>query len=55
MSAICFSTKVEKEQDDQGTWVKITMRGKWSVDTCFNMASAVNADQDFHRLPYTRF
>lgn len=30
MSAICFSTKVEKELDEAGTpWVIITMRGKW--------------------------
>lgn len=29
MSAITFSTKVEKETDEKGDWVKITMRGKW--------------------------
>lgn len=29
MSAITFSTKVEKETDEKGEWVKITMRGKW--------------------------
>ncbi|KAF3939363.1 hypothetical protein ABW19_dt0206752 [Dactylella cylindrospora] len=30
MSAIAFSTKVDKEVDEQGnTWVNITMRGKW--------------------------
>lgn len=29
MSAISFSTHVEKETDDKGDWVKITMRGKW--------------------------
>lgn len=30
MSAICFSTKVEKEVDDDGAqWVVITWRGKW--------------------------
>ena len=29
MSAVTFSTKVEKESDEQGEWVKITMRGKW--------------------------
>lgn len=29
MSAISFSTKVEKEVDEQGTWAKITLRGKW--------------------------
>jgi hypothetical protein len=32
MSAISFSTKVEKETDDKGDWVKITLRGKWCVD-----------------------
>lgn len=31
MSAISFSTKVEKETDDKGDWVKITLRGKWYV------------------------
>ena len=29
MSAITFSTHVEKETDDKGDWVKITLRGKW--------------------------
>ena len=29
MSAISFSTKVDKETDDKGDWVVITMRGKW--------------------------
>lgn len=29
MSAITFSTHVEKEVDDKGEWVKITLRGKW--------------------------
>jgi cyanate lyase len=29
MSAISFSTKVEKEVDDKGEWAKITLRGKW--------------------------
>jgi cyanate lyase len=31
MSAISFSTKVEKETDDKGEWVVITLRGKWYV------------------------
>ena len=31
MSAVTFSTKVEKETDEKGDWVKITMRGKWFV------------------------
>ncbi len=29
MSAITFSTHVEKETDEKGEWVKITLRGKW--------------------------
>lgn len=30
MSAIAFSTKVEKQEDEEGgTWAIITMRGKW--------------------------
>lgn len=30
MSAICFSTTVDKEVDDAGApWVVITMKGKW--------------------------
>ncbi|KAF2773132.1 cyanate hydratase [Teratosphaeria nubilosa] len=29
MSAISFTTKVEREEDDKGTWCKITLRGKW--------------------------
>lgn len=32
MSAICFSTNVDKEVDESGApWVVITMRGKWLV------------------------
>lgn len=32
MSAIAFSTKVEKETDDKGVeWAVITLRGKWCV------------------------
>ncbi|XP_072155661.1 uncharacterized protein [Bemisia tabaci] len=29
MSAVTFSTHVEKETDEKGDWVKITWRGKW--------------------------
>ncbi|KAF2087357.1 cyanate hydratase [Saccharata proteae CBS 121410] len=29
MSAITFSTKVEKETDEKGDWAVITLRGKW--------------------------
>ena len=33
MSAISFSTKVEKETDESGAnWVVITQRGKWWVE-----------------------
>jgi cyanase len=35
MSAISFSTKVEKETDEKGEWVKITLRGKWYVTLCW--------------------
>jgi len=35
MSAISFSTKVEKETDDKGDWVVITWRGKWLPFTRF--------------------
>lgn len=28
MSAISFSTKIEKETDEKGDWAKITLRGK---------------------------
>ena len=32
MSAICFSTKVDKEIDEAGApWVVITLKGKWLV------------------------
>jgi hypothetical protein len=33
MSGISFSTKIEKETDEKGDWAKITMRGKWYVDS----------------------
>ncbi|RKU44949.1 Cyanate hydratase [Coniochaeta pulveracea] len=36
MSAICFSTKVDKEVDESGAaWVVITLRGKWLPFTRF--------------------
>ena len=31
MSAISFSTHVDKEEDDKGTWVVIKLRGKGSL------------------------
>jgi cyanate lyase len=33
MSAISFSTKIEKETDEKGEWAKITLRGKWYVSS----------------------
>ncbi|KAI4149787.1 MAG: hypothetical protein LQ340_004448 [Diploschistes diacapsis] len=35
MSAISFSTKVEKETDEKGDWAVITLRGKWLPYTRF--------------------
>ncbi|KAI8943100.1 Cyanate hydratase [Plenodomus lindquistii] len=35
MSAISFSTKIEKETDEKGEWAKITLRGKWLPYTRF--------------------
>jgi len=36
MSAICFSTKVDKEVDESGaSWVVITLKGKWLPFTRF--------------------
>lgn len=39
MSAISFSTTVDKEEDDKGTWVKITLRGKVSAHPVWMMFS----------------
>lgn len=36
MSAISFSTKVEKETDDKGDWAVITLRGKWYAESFFH-------------------
>lgn len=39
MSAICFSTKVEKETAEDGsTWAVITLRGKWYVTLSFRLS-----------------
>jgi cyanate lyase len=52
MSAIAFSTKVQKETDDKGDWVVITMRGKWWVYSAlprlrlFCRSSAVSREAD---------
>jgi len=35
MSAISFSTKIEREVDDKGEWAVITLRGKWLPYTRF--------------------
>lgn len=35
MSAISFSTHVDRETDDKGEWVVIKLRGKWSVQFMF--------------------
>jgi len=54
MSAISFSTKVEKETDDKGDWVVITLRGKWYV-FCVRVYSRIETNHPSCRLPYTRF
>lgn len=41
MSAISFSTKVEKETDEKGDWAVITWRGKWYANRA---RSFLNAD-----------
>jgi cyanate lyase len=54
MSAIAFSTKVEKETDKDGNnWAVITLRGKW-----WGSHSAYRSCCDANyrdRLPYSRF
>lgn len=64
MSAIAFSSKVDKEVDDQGvTWVNITLRGKWYVDTSPFYCSPMSSPRSLAwrltcmlcRLPYSRF
>jgi cyanate lyase len=47
MSAISFSTKVEKEVDDKGEWAKITLRGKWYGHILVYLANA-NSDSGCH-------
>lgn len=60
MSAICFSTNVEKEVDDAGaSWVVITLKGKWYVQihlktkTSWSLGMTMIANRP--RLPFTRF
>lgn len=55
MSAITFSTKVEKEVDDKGEWCKITLRGKWSVSTLDSLMITISRANVLSRLPYSRF
>ena len=54
MSAISFSTKVEKETDKDGNkWAVITMRGKWYVmGFCFREMQMTDWSI---RLPFSRF
>ena len=54
MSAIAFSTKVEKEVDEQGNaWAVITLRGKWYA---FPLSQKQHENStDPSRLPFTRF
>ena len=55
MSAISFSTKVEKETDKDGNnWAVITLRGKWCVDFLENGIDGQMTDLNF-RLPFSRF
>ena len=51
MSAITFSTKVEKETDEKGDWAVITLRGKWLAKFLQRVEARTNLD----RLPYSRF
>ena len=50
MSAISFTTKVEKETDEKGDWAVITLRGKWCV-----ALEAFGYKLTISRLPYSRF
>ena len=53
MSAIAFSTKVEKETDKDGNnWAVITLRGKWYVGVvlvfkCWGLGSWTNTNNYF--------
>ena len=54
MSAISFSTKVEKETDKDGNnWAVITLRGKWYV-FCTGNRDMLGTDAR-SRLPFSRF
>ena len=45
MSAITFSTKVEKEKDEKGEWAVITLRGKWYVGELTSIVVSSAADE----------
>lgn len=59
MSAICFSTKVDKEVDEAGaSWVVITLKGKWYVQPRSSFPCVCTCQwyfSDSSRLPFTRF
>jgi cyanate lyase len=57
MSAICFSTKVDKEVDESGaSWVVITMKGKWYViRTDVSLRVRFPCLLTKFRLPFSRF
>lgn len=57
MSAIAFSTKVEKETDEQGNnWAVITLRGKWYVHNFLvPIYKWIRYADSVIRLPFTRF
>lgn len=55
MSAISFSTKVEKETDKDGNnWAVITLRGKWYVNALESVSLAKRLITSY-RLPFSRF
>jgi hypothetical protein len=55
MSAISFSTKVEKETDDKGEWAKITLRGKWYVYRRTAFWSAADSCPGYHTRDSSRY
>jgi cyanate lyase len=54
MSAISFSTKVEKETDENGAnWAKITLRGKWYVLFCLTSFALANQSSGCRTLGFS--
>ncbi|PSK44238.1 hypothetical protein B9Z65_218 [Elsinoe australis] len=54
MSAISFSTKVEKETDDKGDWCKITLRGKCMGNTSSSSRPSLSSSSArHHKLKHT--